>query len=389
MSQEVCSRAPGEESDWAESKELWAFALSLGLREEDKNLLWLAQEAFSAPLPTGWTQQLSEEGCIFFANEAGESTWSHPADAVFRDVIALVKKIKAEQSGSSQEGQAAVMEGHLRSFWQHAQAQLDHWVGPCFVEGSEVSYYHNSLTGVSTWRNPVDDFENELALRQKLLQQCLMFDAQAAGGYGTASAGCSPATSRWRPPVLELSPLHATSSLPQSPPASCKSAQSFKTAYSSRSARCTPCNSPNMQDRGQFCLTFEDDEVPSVSDVSGTQEPTVKSASQLSFRSSETSKDLRLKELESAIRAFADGESPCPLSLELPPTLSAEERNWVKDFVKKLDSTPLKCESFGFGKERRLYLFRESSELSCNPMLQNAPVEEFTFGRTQSSKVPN
>lgn len=390
MSQKLDSRAPGEDADWAESKELWAFAMSLGLSEEDRDLLWLAQEAFSAPLPTGWTQQQSKEGWIFFANEAGESSWSHPADSVFRDVIALVKKIKAEQPGSSQEGRAAVMEDHLRSFWQGAQAQLDHWAGPCFLEGSEVGYYYNSLTGVSTWQNPVDDFEHELALRQKLLQQCLMVDAQTTGGYSTPSGGGSVSPSRWRPPVLELSPLYATSALPQSPPASCRSVQSFKTAYSSRSARCTPCSSPIMQDRVPFCLTFEETEALNTSDMPHATEPAVKTNTlQLSLCSSDAPKDLRLKELESAIRAFADGESPSSLSLELPSSLSAEERNWVKDFVKKLDSTPLKCESFGFGKERRLYLFRESAGSSCNPMLQDAPVEEFTFGRTQNSKVPD
>ncbi|CAL1154997.1 unnamed protein product, partial [Cladocopium goreaui] len=55
------------------------FAKSLGVDAEDGDLLWVAKEAFEAPLPSGWSEHLDPEGRVyFFSQVTQQSSWSHP-----------------------------------------------------------------------------------------------------------------------------------------------------------------------------------------------------------------------------------------------------------------------------------------------------------------------
>jgi len=59
-------------------------------------------------------------------------------------------------------------------------------------------------------------------------------------------------------------------------------------------------------------------------------------------------------------RAVVDLMSdPKQLSLELPCSLSAEERKYAKKLAEQYPD--LKCESFGFGKDRQIHLFKRNS----------------------------
>jgi Ca2+-binding EF-hand superfamily protein len=71
----------------------------LGIRVlSEPSLLWIASEAFVAPLPTGWITSKDKEGRLFFYNSANNiSQWDHPLDNHFRTLrdkhryIVLVK----------------------------------------------------------------------------------------------------------------------------------------------------------------------------------------------------------------------------------------------------------------------------------------------------------
>lgn len=58
----------------------------LGIRVlSEPSLLWIASEAFVAPLPTGWITSKDKEGRLFFYNSTNNiSQWDHPLDNHFR-----------------------------------------------------------------------------------------------------------------------------------------------------------------------------------------------------------------------------------------------------------------------------------------------------------------
>lgn len=58
----------------------------LGIRVlSEPSLLWIAAEAFSAPLPAGWATHRDASGRMFFYNSTSNtSQWDHPLDGHFR-----------------------------------------------------------------------------------------------------------------------------------------------------------------------------------------------------------------------------------------------------------------------------------------------------------------
>jgi hypothetical protein len=60
----------------------------LGIRVlSEPGLLWIASEAFVAPLPADWTTHNDADGRLFFHNSASNvSQWDHPLDNYFRNL---------------------------------------------------------------------------------------------------------------------------------------------------------------------------------------------------------------------------------------------------------------------------------------------------------------
>jgi len=101
--------------------------------------------------------------------------------------------------------------------------------------------------------------------------------------------------------------------------------------------------------------------------------------------------DARAFDLAAAIAAFAGDASR--QSLELPLGLSAAERKRAKALVD--GHTGLKCESFGFGAERRMHVFKECTDPPDRKEPaggvgdpDNAESHEFTFGKSDNLEIP-
>mmetsp|Transcript_28526 Transcript_28526/g.46232 ORF Transcript_28526/g.46232 Transcript_28526/m.46232 type:complete len:173 (+) Transcript_28526:124-642(+) len=55
----------------------------------DFDLLWIVNEAWNAPLPSGWTEHVGPNGHVFYYNsDTDSSQWLHPLDEVYREHIA-------------------------------------------------------------------------------------------------------------------------------------------------------------------------------------------------------------------------------------------------------------------------------------------------------------
>lgn len=228
----------GQEEEVRDVAELHEYARSLGLDPEvHADLMWVALEAFTARLPSGWTDHVDSEGRVYFCNEVTqESSWFHPTDALFREVLELVMALRAERPPPSEARRGAAIRDHLVRAHREAQAQLDGWSGP--YDSEQGPYYYNRILDVSHWENPVEDSERALDTRQRVLRRCLLAEwpdsspRSPEDSRGSAAAQ-SPLGSSAPETALGLTAPSPGSALPRSP----SSARSFHTARSAGTAR--------------------------------------------------------------------------------------------------------------------------------------------------------
>jgi hypothetical protein len=63
---------------------------------EDTELLWIAQQALTAPLPPNWAEHAdpSSGDSYYYNSESGETVWEHPCDDYFRSLYKELKGAK-------------------------------------------------------------------------------------------------------------------------------------------------------------------------------------------------------------------------------------------------------------------------------------------------------
>lgn len=176
--------------------DLHEYGLSLGVNidvEEEEDLVWIVQEAFDAPLPGSWTEYVDNSGRAYYVKEgSSESTWEHPLDSVYREIIELVKHVRAGHvPNSSESDRFGIVREHLQSVHRRAKAELTNWSGPYMSEQGE--YYFNDIAKFSTWHCPITDWEQELSIRHAVLTKCLLpdQDTQTSPSVASVNGGAS------------------------------------------------------------------------------------------------------------------------------------------------------------------------------------------------------
>ena len=88
-------------------EEILQYADWLGMDpDEDKDLLWIAKEAFLAKVPPPWKQYQKKDGPgdpFYFNTVTGESTYEHPLDAHYKEVYLREKAKLQKQSKTNEE----------------------------------------------------------------------------------------------------------------------------------------------------------------------------------------------------------------------------------------------------------------------------------------------
>merc|ERR1712190_28391 len=79
-----------------------------------------------------------------------------------------------------------IVREHLKHVHARAQVQLADWNGPYACEQGD--YYYNDTLKVSSWENPVCEWENELTARHAVLSRYLLPE-QAARAVSSPSHG--------------------------------------------------------------------------------------------------------------------------------------------------------------------------------------------------------
>ncbi|KAH9598367.1 WW domain [Trypanosoma melophagium] len=95
----VLENVPNENYEPSEV-ELMEYGKWLGMElPADKPFLWIAREGLKAPLPEHWKACRSEKGELYYFNfKTGESSWDHPLDDQFRELLRSEKKNPSPRS---------------------------------------------------------------------------------------------------------------------------------------------------------------------------------------------------------------------------------------------------------------------------------------------------
>lgn len=55
----------------------------------EPHLMWIAEQCRTVPLPRGWVELVTDEGDSYFHHaERKETTWHHPLDPYFKQLVA-------------------------------------------------------------------------------------------------------------------------------------------------------------------------------------------------------------------------------------------------------------------------------------------------------------
>eukprot|EP00933_Yihiella_yeosuensis_P045139 TRINITY_DN40461_c0_g1_i1.p1 TRINITY_DN40461_c0_g1~~TRINITY_DN40461_c0_g1_i1.p1 ORF type:complete len:393 (+),score=64.10 TRINITY_DN40461_c0_g1_i1:31-1179(+) len=219
--------------DLQNNEDFLEYAKSMGVDVNvDIELVPVVRDAFVASLPLSWTEHTDAEGRIYFFHQATQaSSWSHPMDTVFRELIQLIKSLRSQGAKQSEDSLSQAIQAHLEQVHEGAIGQLEGWSGPYTSE--EGQYYYHAGSEVSSWHNPVDEWRGELALRQQVLYRVLLpGQLPQTEALGDAHVGVKEDDGGSVP----LPPLPLNVGLPRddAPPSPC-SARSFRTCISARS----------------------------------------------------------------------------------------------------------------------------------------------------------
>jgi hypothetical protein len=113
---------------------------------KEEALLWIAEEAFHAALPPGWSEHKDDQGHMYFHNvTTNESTWMHPMDEIYREIVGYQRQAVADGGFWCIEDQLAEQEESIR-------AENADWM-ELFDERGE-KFFHNQRTTESRYDDP-------------------------------------------------------------------------------------------------------------------------------------------------------------------------------------------------------------------------------------------
>ncbi|KAM8927689.1 centrosomal protein of 164 kDa [Pelodytes ibericus] len=94
-----------DESYIPQENEIKAYARLIGIdQDSEPELMWLALEGIAAPLPPQWKPCQDVTGEIYYFNFAtGQSSWDHPSDELYQELVIQERKKLQTQGGNKKE----------------------------------------------------------------------------------------------------------------------------------------------------------------------------------------------------------------------------------------------------------------------------------------------
>lgn len=180
----------------------------------------IGSAAYEMPLPPRWTEQVDARGYIYFSHALRtEATWEHPLNGAIRETIQFALAIVNAEVNLGEA--AGAVKTHLRQVQDRAAAELKDWTGPYREPQATDEFFHNEVTGESTWESPLEAWQYELHARYWLLVQLLqnlhmhyLLKDERSG----SSASSSPNAANSTTPTPRFPARHSPSGAQPPPP---------------------------------------------------------------------------------------------------------------------------------------------------------------------------
>lgn len=166
--------------------ELIAYARYLGIDPiTDGDLMWIADEALAAPLPSEWTEHHDSADRVFYYNvQTHASSWTHPLEQLHRDTY---KQIVNFRSGDlPKEEQSTELDKTRRKTddaEREAHKELQSWSEHTDEGGQK--FFYNREKQVSVWTDPRPARCHSLYLQKRALREL----SKHCGGNGADLPG--------------------------------------------------------------------------------------------------------------------------------------------------------------------------------------------------------
>lgn len=175
--------------------ELIAYARYLGIDPiTDGDLMWIADEALAAPLPSEWTEHHDSADRVFYYNvQTHASSWTHPLEQLHRDTY---KRIVSFRSGDlAKEEQSTELDKLKRTTddaEREAHKELQTWSEHTDEGGSK--FFYNREKQVSVWTDPRPARCHALYLQMRALREL----SKHCGGPALGVGGDDPRREKLR-----------------------------------------------------------------------------------------------------------------------------------------------------------------------------------------------
>jgi len=162
--------------------ELIAYARYLGVDPiTDGDLMWIADEALNAPLPSEWTEHHDSADRVFYYNvQTHASSWTHPLEQLHRDTYkGIVNFRSGDLSKDEQLVELEKLQRKCEDAEKDAHKELQMWTEHTDEQGQK--FYYNRDQQRSVWTDPRPARCHALYLQMKALRVLSSHCGQAAG----------------------------------------------------------------------------------------------------------------------------------------------------------------------------------------------------------------
>merc|ERR1719491_1104198 len=169
--------------------ELIAYARYLGIDPiVDGDLMWIADEALNAPLPSEWTEHHDSADRVFYYNvQTHASSWTHPLEQLHRDTYKCIVNFRSgDMSKDERIQELEKLRTKCEESEREAHRELQAWSEHTDEQGQK--FYYNREHQRSVWTDPRPARCHALYLQMKALRVL----SKQLGQAGPTARGLEP-----------------------------------------------------------------------------------------------------------------------------------------------------------------------------------------------------
>jgi len=120
----------------------------------DGDLLWIAEQALEAPLPSEWTEHHDSADRVFYYNvQTHASSWTHPLEQLHRDTYKQIISFRSgDMPSDEQKAKLSKLQAECDAAEKKAHVELQAWTEHTDEQGQK--FYYNRDKQTSVWTDP-------------------------------------------------------------------------------------------------------------------------------------------------------------------------------------------------------------------------------------------